>query len=122
MNFFPTALADEVAQSAPAGAPGGAADYTMLIIMVVGFVAFYLIVVRPQNKRRKEAQQALNQITVGDEVLTNGGIIGRVVKENEDKSVLSIQINENNIIMIKRAFVVSALPKGTLEQYQVTKK
>ena len=90
--------------------------------MVVGFVAFYLIVLRPQNKRRKEAQQALNQITVGDEVLTNGGIIGRVVKENEDKSVLSIQINENNIIMIKRAYVVSALPKGTLEQYQVTKK
>ena len=62
------------------------------------------------------------KITVGDEVLTNGGIIGRVVKENEDKSVLSIQINENNIIMIKRAYVVSALPKGTLEQYQVTKK
>lgn len=119
MNFFPTAFAEEAANVAPAQQ----GDFTLLIIMVVAFVLFYAFVLRPQNKKRKEAQNALSQITVGDEVLTNGGIIGRVVKESEDKSTLSIQINENNIVMIKRAYVVSALPKGTLDQYQhVSKK
>ncbi len=121
MNFFPTAFADDVAQGA-SQAPAPAADFTMLIILVVGFLFFYLIVLRPQNKKRKEAQQVINQITVGDEVLTNGGIIGRVIKESEDKSILSIQINENNVIMIKRAYVVTALPKGTFEQFQAPKK
>jgi preprotein translocase subunit YajC len=119
MNFFPTAHAEEslnVQQTADQG------NYTMLIIMAVAFVLFYVFVLRPQNKKRKEAQNALSKITVGDEVVTNGGIIGRIVKESEDKSTLSVQINENNIIMIKRAYVVSALPKGTLEQYQVSPK
>jgi preprotein translocase subunit YajC len=121
MNLFPTALADEVAQTAPV-ASGSAFDPMLLIIMVVGFFLFFIFVMKPNSKREKEHRNAINQISVGDEVLTSGGIIGRVVKESEDKSILSIQINENSVIMIKRAYIASALPKGTYEQYQVQKK
>ncbi len=119
MNLFPTAFAEDAV--APATAQQGG-DLTMLIVLAIGFVFFYVFLLRPQNKKRKEAQMAIAQITVGDEVLTNGGIIGRVIKESEDKDLLTIQISENTTVIIKRAYVISALPKGTFEQYQTTSK
>lgn len=109
MNFISAAYAD--AGAAPA--PGG--DMSMLIILVVCMVAVYFFVMRPNNKKRKEMQNLLNGLAVGDEVLTNGGIAGKVTKLPENKDYVMINVGNNVVLQMKRNYIVAVLPKGTIE-------
>ncbi|HIV54905.1 MAG TPA: preprotein translocase subunit YajC [Candidatus Anaerobiospirillum stercoravium] len=98
---------------AAAPAPGG--DMNMLIILVVCMVAVYFFVMRPNNKKRKEMQNLLNGLAVGDEVLTNGGIAGKVVKLPDNKEYVMVNVGNDVVLQMKRNYIVAVLPKGTIE-------
>ncbi len=88
---------------------------SMLIILVVCMVAVYFFVMRPNNKKRKEMQNLLNSLAVGDEVLTNGGIAGKVVKLPDNKEYVMINVGNEVVLQMKRNYIVAVLPKGTIE-------
>lgn len=86
-----------------------------LIVMLVVFVLiFYFMILRPQQKRAKSHKQLMDSITKGDEVLTTGGLIGRVAKVS-DTGYIVLELNETTEVTIKRDFVAAVLPKGTLK-------
>ncbi|WP_156213999.1 preprotein translocase subunit YajC [Candidatus Palibaumannia cicadellinicola] len=89
-------------------------SYSMIIMLVFFFLIFYLMVLRPQQKRAKVHNELINSISKGDEVLTNGGLIGKVVKITAT-GYLSVALNETNEVLIKRDFIASVLPKGTIK-------
>ena len=82
----------------------------MLIIFVV--VAYFLIV-RPQSKRAKDQRKLMESIGVGDEVITAGGIVGRIAKLRDNFALLNLCSNVE--ITIQKKSISNVLPKGTLE-------
>ena len=109
MSFLiPAAYA---ADAAPAAAPGGD---MMSILMLVGFVViFYLMIWRPQSKRAKEHKNLLGGLQKGDEVVTSGGIVGKVVKVSDDFVV--VEIADNVELKFQKQAIAATLPKGTLK-------
>lgn len=93
--------------------------YSLIIMLIVFAIIFYFTIFRPQQKRNKNHKELLNSITKGDEILTSGGIIGRVVKIS-NIGYISITLNEkdndiNHTVLIKRDCVTAILPKGTMK-------
>jgi preprotein translocase subunit YajC len=111
MSFLiPAAYADTAAPAA-AAAPGGD---MMSILMLVGFmVIFYLMIWRPQAKRAKEHKNLLGGLQKGDEVVTSGGIIGKVTKVTDDFVV--VEISDNVELKFQKQAIAATLPKGTLK-------
>ena len=87
----------------------------MLIILAVFGVIFYFMVFRPQSKRQKEQRNLLSSLSKGDEILTSGGLIGKITKVSAEDENVVIALNDNNEVMISRNFVVATLPKGTMK-------
>ena len=87
----------------------------MLIILAVFGVIFYFMVFRPQSKRQKEQRNLLSSLSKGDEILTSGGLIGKITKVSAEDENIVIALNNNNEVMISRNFVVATLPKGTMK-------
>nr|WP_314263503.1 preprotein translocase subunit YajC [uncultured Moellerella sp.] len=108
MSFF---ISDA---AAAAGAPGQGSPYSLVIMLVVFALIFYFMILRPQQKRAKEHRKLMESISKGDEVLTTGGLIGRVAKVSENGYVV-IALNETTEVTIKRDFVAAVLPKGTMK-------
>ena len=109
MSFFiSSAFADA---AAPAAAPmGGGFEW----IFLVGFlVIFYLMIWRPQAKRAKEHKNLLGGLQKGDEVVTSGGIIGKVTKVTDDFVV--VEISDNVELKFQKQAIAATLPKGTLK-------
>lgn len=104
-------IPDAMAQAA-GGAPAGSSA-TPLIMMAVFVVIFYFLLIRPQQKKQKEHQAMLKQIAVGDEVITAGGILGKVVELGDN--FLTLEIAQNVHIKVQRFQVTSLVPKGTLK-------
>lgn len=100
----------------PAYAQGAAAQPNALMqflpLVVLG-VLFYFMLIRPQMKRSKEHRQMLSELAKGDEVVTNGGIAGRVV--NIGEAYLSLEIADNVVVKLQKAAVTTVLPKGTIK-------
>lgn len=111
MSFLMSqAYAAETASAAGAGH----ADGTFSLIMIVGiFVLFYFMLIRPQNKRAKEHRELINQVKVGDEVVTLGGVLGKVISVEE--LYLKLSIAEGVEVSLQRSAISSVLPKGTLK-------
>ena len=116
MNIIAPAFADEVA---PAAARG---DFSMIMVLTVCMIAVYFFVMRPNTKKRKEMQKLLDNLAVGDEVLTNGGIAGRISKLPDNKEYVLITVSNDVVLQMKRNYVVAVLPKGTLEAITIAKK
>ena len=113
INFL---ISNAYAQSsAPAAASqGGSLSFVMMF--VVFFLFIYFAVWRPQNKRAKEQQNLLTSLSKGDEVVTAGGLLGRIVKINDQYVVLSVANNVD--IILQKSTVVSVLPKGTIKSLE----
>ena len=77
-------------------------------------VMFYLILWRPQSKRAKEHRDLVGGISKGDEVMTSGGLLGKVSKVNDD--YIAIMVAEGVELKIQKSSVAAALPKGTIAQ------
>lgn len=110
LNFFISN-----AFAADAVAPATAQQSTMsLVMMVVIFFAFvYFAIWRPQNKRAKEQQALLTSLAKGDEIVTGGGLLGRITKVSDLYVVLAL--NNNVEVVLQKSSVVGVLPKGTLK-------
>ncbi|AYC18036.1 hypothetical protein DZA65_01134 [Dickeya dianthicola] len=109
MSLF---ISDAVA--ATAGAPAQGSPYSLVIMLAVFGLIFYFMILRPQQKRSKEHKKLMDSISKGDEVLTNGGLVGRVTKV-ADNGFITIALNDTNEVVIKRDYVTSVLPKGTIK-------
>lgn len=115
LNFFiPIAYADTASGATPAAAAGG--GYSLTVMLVVFVVFAYFLILRPQNKRAKEAQNLLSSLNKGDEVITAGGLIGRIIKITDQYVVVTVA--ENVEILIQKSSVVNLLPKGTIKSLQ----
>lgn len=107
MSFF---ISDAFAQAAPPPQnPLGP------FIMLGGMILiFYLFLWRPQSKRQKEHRQLINELAKGEEVVMQGGLLGKVLRVDEQYAVLEIA---NNVqVKVQKTFISATLPKGTLKE------
>ena len=105
MDFFiSSAYAQDAAQADPFG---------FFLPMIVIFVAFYFLLIRPQQKRQKAHTELIGALSTGDEVLTAGGVLGKVTAVSDHYATL--QIAENVEIKVQKSTVSAVVPKGTIE-------
>jgi preprotein translocase subunit YajC len=104
-------ISQAYAQTAPAGA--GGMDIMSLLPLILMFVLLYFLLLRPQMRRAKEQKQMIASLTKGDEVITGGGVLGRVTKVSD--SYVSVEIAPNVEITVQKSSVQTLLPKGTLK-------
>ena len=101
-------------QNAWAQNAGGGDPFLSFLPLIVIFVVFYFILIRPQTKKQKEHQEMINALEVGNEVVTAGGILGKIQEMNEN--YVNLEISENVMIKIQRQTISSLLPKGTIRK------
>lgn len=106
MDFF---ISNAYAQAAPSGGSLG----SMLLPMLVIFGAFYFLLIRPQQKRQKAHTALVGALATGDEVLTSGGILGKVTAVSEHYA--TVKIADGVEIKIQKATVSQVVPKGTID-------
>jgi preprotein translocase subunit YajC len=87
---------------------------SFIIMMVLMFAAFYFLLIRPQQKKQKAHAELVSGLKVGDEVLTAGGILGKVSAVSDHYAVVTI--SENTEIKIQKASVSMVVPKGTYDE------
>lgn len=108
MDFFiSNALAD-----APAAPPPGG-GMAQLVILVVFALIFYFLLWRPQSKRAKEHRQLVEGLQKGDEVITNGGILGKITEVTD--GFITIKVAEGVNIKVQKHAVGAVVPKGTIK-------
>jgi preprotein translocase subunit YajC len=94
-----------------AGVAGGGMESMLLIVLM--FVVLYFLMIRPQMKRAKEHKAMIEGLQKGDEVVTAGGVLGRISKLNEN--YVTLEIASNIEIQVQRPSVQLVLPKGTIK-------
>ena len=105
-------ISDAFAQGAPAAADptGGLMGLLPIILM---FVLLYFMMIRPQMKRAKEHKAMTEALAKGDEVVTSGGLLGRITKVTD--AYVTVEIAANTEIVVQKAAVTTLLPKGTMK-------
>ena len=97
------------------GGPAGGGMESMLLIVLM-FVVLYFLMIRPQMKRAKEHKTLLDGLQKGDEVVTVGGVLGRITKLNEN--YVTLEIAHSIEVQVQRPAVQVLLPKGTIKNIQ----
>jgi preprotein translocase subunit YajC len=105
-------ISNAYAQAAGGGDPG----FVGLLPIVLMFVLLYFLMIRPQMKRAKEHKQMVEALQKGDEVITAGGVVGRISKMGE--GYVTLEIAPNTEISVQRTAVQTLLPKGTMKTLQ----
>lgn len=110
MSFF---ISDAIAQT------GGAAqqpDPLASLILPIGLVVlFYFFLIRPQSKRQKEHRQMIADLQKGEEVITSGGILGKITKISDD--FISLEVSDTTTLKIQKSAVQTLMPKGTIKEH-----
>lgn len=103
------------AVAAQTGGGGGAfgSGYGQIIILVVFVAVFYFLLIRPQQKRMKDQQAMLSKLSAGDEVVTTGGILGRIVEVRDN--FITLEIADGVRVKVQKTQVTQLMPKGTLK-------
>ena len=109
MSFF---ISDALAAEAPAMAAGGQQQGGIEPLIMLGllFVLFYFLLIRPQAKRAKEHKQMVEALSKGDEVVTTGGILGRITTIED--TFLTLEIADGTEVKLQRNAVTSIVPKA----------
>ncbi|CZF81517.1 MULTISPECIES: preprotein translocase subunit YajC [Grimontia] len=102
------------AHAAAEGAPQGG-GMQLFIMLGLFAVIFYFMIYRPQAKRVKEHKNLMASMGKGDEVLTGGGLVGKITKISDENDFIVIALSDNNEVTIKKDFVTAVLPKGTIQ-------
>jgi preprotein translocase subunit YajC len=108
MNFF---ISDAWAQAAPPGQSDTLLSFLPLIFI---FVVFYFLLIRPQSKKAKEHRQMVEALAKGDEVVTNGGLLGRITSVGD--SFVEVEIADGMRVKVQRQAIASLMPKGTVKE------
>ena len=106
MEFF---ISSAYAQQA---APQGSLIDLWPLVLI--FVAFYFLLIRPQQKKQKAHTELVSALQVGDEIMTAGGILGRITAVSEHYAV--VQISDNTEIKVQKSSVSAVVPKGTFDE------
>ncbi|MGH8764972.1 MAG: preprotein translocase subunit YajC [Burkholderiales bacterium] len=101
------------AQATGGGTDGGLLSFLPIIVM---FVILYFLMIRPQMKRSKEQKAMVDALQKGDEVITAGGVLGRITKVGD--AYVTVEIAASTEISVQRGAVQTLLPKGTLKSVQ----
>ena len=96
---------------AQAGGAPGAFDFVSLMPLILIFVVFYFLLIRPQQKKMKQHREMIASLKRGDKILTSGGIIGTIVKVEEEEGVLLVEIAKDVRVRVARATVSDLLSK-----------
>ncbi|MGH8286026.1 MAG: preprotein translocase subunit YajC [Steroidobacteraceae bacterium] len=107
MNF----LIPEAWAQGSGASPGG--QFAPLLMMVAFIVIFYFLLIRPQQKKAKEHQALVSKLAAGDEVVTSGGILGRIMEVGD--TFVTLEIADGVRIKVQKFQVASLMPKGTLK-------
>ncbi len=105
MGFF---ISDAYAQGG-----GGGAPYGDIMFLVLLFAVFYFLLIRPQQKRAKEHKKMVEAVAKGDEVVTNGGVLGKIIDVGD--TFLTVNIAEGVDVKLQRSSVSATVPKGTIK-------
>ena len=108
MNFF---VAEAYAENG--AAPPVGADFSFLIMIGIFFLIMYFMIIRPQSKRAKEHKQLIESLTKGDEVVTNGGLLGKITDVGE--SFIRIEVSQGVAVKVQKNAVATVMPKGTFK-------
>ena len=101
-------------QSAYAQGAESQGSSSFIIMMVLMFGAFYFLLIRPQQKKQKAHTELVSGLQVGDEVLTAGGILGKITGVSDHYAI--IQIGENTEVKVQKSSVSMVVPKGTYDE------
>jgi len=107
MSLF---IPDAWAQNGP---PAGADQFSGILFMIVIFAVFYFVLIRPQAKRAKEHKKMVGSLAKGDEVVTNGGLLGKVTQVGEN--FIAVELADGVQVKVQRQAVASVMPKGTMK-------
>ena len=103
-------ISNAYAQAAGGGTGGSLISFLPIILM---FVVLYFLMIRPQMKRQKEQKAMIDALGKGDEVITAGGILGKITKVSD--AYVTIEVADGTEVVIQRASVTMLLPKGTIK-------
>jgi len=110
MSFF---FSDAYAQAAPTAAAGGLDALTQFLPLILIFVVFYFVLIRPQANRSKEHAKMVTTLAKGDEVVTNGGLLGKIIDVGEN--FILIEVTNEVQVKVQKQAIASLMPKGTLK-------
>ena len=114
MSFF---ISDAIAETGAAVSQQAAAqpDPIASLLLPIGLVVlFYFFLIRPQSKRQKEHRQMVSELQKGEEIITSGGILGKITAINDD--FITLEIAKDTSMVIQRNAVQTVMPKGTIKE------
>ena len=106
-------ISNAFAQAAPAAAQDPMSSITGMLPLIFMFVVLYFLMIRPQMKRAKEHKALLEGLQKNDEVLTQGGIVGKVVSISD--AYVTVEVAANTQIIVQKQAIGAVLPKGTIK-------
>jgi len=106
MSFF---ISDAMA----AGPEAQSAGIESFIPLIIIFIIFYFLLIRPQSKRAKEHKNMVSGLAKGDEIATNGGLLGKIIEI--DDNFMTIEIAKDTQVQVQRNAVSTLLPKGSIK-------
>lgn len=110
-SLFPPIIPEAMAQGG--GGATGATGLVQLLPLVILFGLFYFLLIRPQTKRAKEHRSMVAALQKGDEVVTSGGTLGRVIEVGE--VFVTLEVAQNVNIKVQRQMIQAVMPKGTVK-------
>jgi preprotein translocase subunit YajC len=106
-------ISNAFAQAAPAAAQDPLSSITGILPLIFMFVVLWFLMIRPQMKRAKEHKALLEGLQKNDEVLTQGGIVGKVVSISD--AYVTVEVATNTQIIVQKQAIGAVLPKGTIK-------
>ena len=113
LDWLPSAHAATTAATAQTAVHPQGSMFSSLLLMAGFVLIFYFLLWRPQSKRAKEHRELLAAVSQGDEVMTSGGLLGKVEKISDQ--YIELTVAENVTVMVQKSAISSALPKGTIQ-------
>jgi len=98
---------------AQGGAAAASSQFAPVLMMVVFVAIFYFLLIRPQQKKAKDHQNMISKLSAGDEVVTSGGILGRIIEVSD--AFVTVEVADGVRLKIQKGQVTSLMPKGTLK-------
>lgn len=102
------------AQAADAAAPSTEQNMISILMLVVLFGVFYFLLIRPQQKRVKEHKNMTESVKKGDEIVTFGGVLGRVTEVGE--AFIDLEIANGIVVKVQKQSIANVMPKGTMSE------
>jgi preprotein translocase subunit YajC len=98
---------------AQAGGASTSSQFAPVLMMVVFVGIFYFLLIRPQQKKAKDHQNMVSKLSAGDEVVTSGGILGRIIEVSD--AFVTLEVADSVRLKIQKGQITSLMPKGTLK-------